>query len=130
MNIESEATTDGVLIRVRSRYLPARSDPSSSHWFFIYTVRITNTAAETMKLVSRHWIIQDGHGREQHVKGPGVVGAQPVLESGQAFEYTSFCPLSTPSGQMRGSFQMVSKSGATFDAAVAPFGLSEEMAFS
>ena len=123
-------TTRGITVRVRSRYLPARSDPAESQWFFIYTVRITNTGEETMQLVSRHWIIQDGHGREQHVHGPGVVGAQPVLDAGQAFEYTSFCPLPTPSGLMQGTFQMVSKSGEAFDAVVAPFALSEEMEFS
>ncbi|MCO4773207.1 MAG: Co2+/Mg2+ efflux protein ApaG [Deltaproteobacteria bacterium] len=117
-------------VRVRSRYLPQRSDPASKEWFFIYTVRITNTGEETVQLVSRHWIITDGAGRTQHVRGPGVVGAQPVLEQGQAFEYTSFCPLPTPSGQMSGSFQMVTKDGAPFDAEVAAFALSEEMEFS
>jgi ApaG protein len=93
-------------------------------------VRITNQGDDVVQLVSRHWIIRDAAGREQEVRGPGVVGAQPVLEPGQAFEYTSFCPLPTSSGTMHGSFQMVTAEGEGFDAAVAPFVLSEELEFS
>ena len=126
----STATTRGVQVRVRSRFLPERSDPTGGEWFFIYTVRITNVGEEVVQLVSRHWMITDAQDRTQHVRGPGVVGAQPLLEPGQAFEYTSFCPLPTSSGEMRGTFQMTTKEGATFDAVVAPFALSEELEYS
>ena len=130
MSTTSSETTNGVHVRVVSRYVPSRSEPESGDWFFMYTVRITNEGDDIVQLVSRHWIIRDAAGNEQEVRGPGVVGAQPVLEPGQAFEYTSFCPLRTSSGTMHGSFQMVTPDGETFDAAVAPFALSEEMEFS
>jgi len=130
MSTLSTATTRGVCVRVQSRYLPDRSDPQANEWFFIYTVRITNESSDIVQLISRHWIIRDEGGHVQHVRGPGVVGAQPVLEPGQAFEYTSFCPLPTPSGGMHGTFQMVSRAGDEFDAEVAPFTLSEELEYS
>ncbi len=126
----SEAATEGVQVRVRSRYLPERSSPDHGHWFFTYTVRITNVGHVTVQLLSRHWVIQDARGHIEQVRGPGVVGVQPVLKAGQAFEYTSFCPLATSSGTMHGTFQMVSEDGGQFDADVAPFLLSEEMEFS
>ncbi len=130
MSTTSEATTRGVHVRVRSRYLPQRSDPDRGEWFFVYTVRITNQGSDTVQLVTRHWVIRDALGREQHVRGPGVVGAQPVLQTGQAFEYTSFCPLPTNSGSMHGTYQMVTTDGDAFDAEIASFALSEEMEFS
>lgn len=126
----SEVATQGVSVRVTSRYLPERSSPQHGHWFFTYTVRITNMGPVTVQLLSRHWVITDARGHVEEVRGPGVVGVQPVLEMDQAFEYTSFCPLSTSSGTMRGSFQMVSEDGDQYDALVAPFLLSEEMEFS
>ncbi len=126
----STATTRGVRVRVRSRYLPERSDPTGGEWFFVYTVRITNVGKEEVQLLSRHWMITDAQARTQHVRGPGVVGAQPVLEPGQAFEYTSFCPLPTSCGEMEGTYQMITKEGVTFDAVVAPFVLSEELEYS
>lgn len=126
----SEAETEGVRVRVHSRYLPERSSPEHGHWFFVYTVRITNTGPVKVQLLSRHWIITDARGHTEQVRGPGVVGAQPVLDEGQAFEYTSFCPLTTSSGTMHGTYQMVSEDGAQFDATVAPFLLSEAMEFS
>jgi ApaG protein len=130
VSTRSSETTNGVHVRVQSRYVPSRSNPEGGEWFFMYTVRITNQGDDVVQLVSRHWIIRDAAGREQEVRGPGVVGAQPVLEPGQAFEYTSFCPLPTSSGTMHGSFQMVTAEGEGFDAAVAPFVLSEELEFS
>lgn len=126
----SEAVTEGVQVRVTSRYLPQRSSPEEGHWFFVYTVRITNTGSVTVQLLSRHWVITDARGHVENVRGPGVVGATPVLKPGQAFEYTSFCPLTTSSGTMHGTYQMVSEDGGQFDAVVAPFLLSEEMEFS
>jgi ApaG protein len=92
-------------------------------------VRIRNQGEQSVQLMSRHWVITDANGDEQEVRGPGVVGAQPTLEPGEAFEYRSFCPLQTPVGTMHGSYQMVGEDGEQFDAQIAPFSLSEPMAF-
>ena len=126
---ESEAVTRGVEIKVASHYLPGKSSPTHGQWLFTYTVRITNSGTHTVQLVSRHWVITDANGEIKEVKGPGVVGAQPILEPGEAFEYRSFCPLQTPVGTMHGSYQMVTTDGDEFDAEIAPFSLSEPMAF-
>ena len=120
----SEATTRGIRVRVRSAYVPERSRPDRSEWFFIYTVQISNESRVTAQLVSRHWIITDANGQVEEVKGPGVVGEQPVLAAGEAFEYTSACPLSTPFGTMHGTYQMVTAGGERFDAEIAAFTLS------
>lgn len=120
----SEATTRGVRVQVQSFYVPDRSEPRQGQFFFAYRVRIANVGDETVQLVSRHWVITDGEGRVEHVRGPGVVGEQPVLGPGQSFEYTSFCPLATAIGSMHGSYQMVTASGARFDAEIAPFSLA------
>jgi len=77
-----------------------------------------------VQLLSRHWIISDGDGHSEHVRGPGVVGEQPVLEPGEAFEYTSFCPLRTPIGSMQGTYQMVTAGGSAFEAEISPFSLA------
>jgi len=121
----SEATTRGIRVRVQSRYLDERSAPEQGQWFFIYTVEIANLGEQTAQLVSRHWIITDANGVVQEVRGPGVVGEQPVLQPGQSFTYTSACPLQTAFGTMHGSYQMVTTDGETFDAAIAPFSLGE-----
>lgn len=121
----SEAVTRGIRITVESRFEPERSSPADGQWFFSYHVRIANEGERVAQLVSRHWIITDGEGREQEVRGPGVVGEQPVLEPGDAFEYTSGCPLQTPVGSMRGTYRMIAPGGETFDAVIAPFGLGE-----
>ena len=120
----SDATTRGVRVQVATSYLPERSAPAEGRYFFAYRVRIANLGEETVQLVSRHWVITDGDGRVEHVQGPGVVGEQPVLEPGEAFEYTSFCPLPTPIGSMHGTYQMVTVSGERFDAVIAPFTLA------
>jgi ApaG protein len=92
----------------------------------LYTVRISNEGAATVQLISRHWVITDETGKVEEVRGPGVVGEQPVLQPGQSFEYTSGCPLTTPFGTMHGEYQMVDiSSGEQFDAQIAPFTLSE-----
>jgi ApaG protein len=124
----SEAMTKGVRIEVTSRYVAERSAPEDGEWFFAYTVRITNEGSESVQLISRHWIITDAEGRQQEVKGPGVVGEQPTLRPGESFEYTSACPLSTSIGAMQGSYQMVTSGGDRFDATIAPFTLSEPYA--
>jgi ApaG protein len=120
----SEVITRGVAVSVRSFYVAERSDPSRDYYFFAYRVRIANVGDETVQLISRHWIITDSENHVEEVKGPGVVGEQPVLEPEQAFEYTSACPLKTPVGTMHGTYQMVLKSGEGFDAEIAPFTLA------
>jgi ApaG protein len=122
----SVAVTRGVRVEVESEYVPDRSDPERGSYFFAYHVKITNEGNETVQLVSRHWIITNAEGRTEEVRGPGVVGEQPKLEPGEAFEYSSFCPLNTPMGTMHGTYQMVTETGARFDAAIAPFTLAQE----
>jgi ApaG protein len=121
----SEATTRGVRVSVRSEYAADRSRPEDQQWFFLYTITITNTGTGTVQLMSRHWIITDAEGRIEEVRGPGVVGQQPVLPPGESFTYTSGCPLTTAFGTMEGTYQMVDPSGDGFDAKIAPFTLSE-----
>ncbi len=121
----SEAVTRGIRISVEAQYDPTRSSPQQSQWFFLYTIRITNEGPVTAQLMTRHWIITDATGHVEEVKGPGVVGEQPVLAQGQSFEYTSGCPLTTPFGSMRGSYQMTTADGRQFDAEIAEFILRE-----
>jgi ApaG protein len=121
----SEAVTQGVRVRVESEYAATQSKPFQSQWFFLYTVTISNERNDTVQLVTRHWIITDGSGQIEEVRGPGVVGKQPTLQPGESFEYTSGCPLQTPFGVMEGTYQMISTSGESFDARIAPFTLSE-----
>lgn len=121
----SEAVTNNVRVEVESQYAADRSQPFQSHWFFHYTVRISNEGEETVQLLSRHWIITDGTGRVEEKRGPGVVGEQPVLAPGETFEYTSACQLKTSTGSMRGTYQMVTENGTHFDVEIAPFMLAE-----
>ena len=120
----SDASTRGVRVTVKSVYVADRSSPPEGQYFFAYHVRIANEGDETVQLVSRHWIITDGDGRTEQVKGPGVVGEPPVLAPGESFEYTSFCPLRTPIGSMHGTYQMLTPGGGRFDATIAPFSLA------
>jgi ApaG protein len=121
----SEAVTRAVHVAVASEYAPDRSRPVQQRWFFLYTITITNQGSDTVQLLSRHWIITHGNGQVEEVKGPGVVGQQPVLSSGQSFTYTSGCELTTPFGVMEGTYQMTGSSGELFDVRIAPFTLSE-----
>lgn len=116
-------TTHGILVTVRPDYLEDQSSPTENHFVWSYHVRIENQGAETVQLKSRHWRITDAMGRMQEVQGAGVVGEQPVLQPGQAFEYTSGTPLSTPSGIMVGTYQMVGADGAVFDVGIPAFSL-------
>jgi ApaG protein len=120
----SNAVTRGIRVQVASQYLPERSSPPDGQYFFTYHVRISNEGTERARLVTREWIITDSDGDVQRVTGPGVVGEQPVLGPGDAFEYSSFCPLKTPVGSMHGSYQMETDEGDTFDAVIAPFTLA------
>ena len=119
----SEAVTRGIRVKVEPQFDPRRSQPDAGHWFFLYTVTIVNEGAETVQLLSRHWIITDGNCEVEEVRGPGVVGEQPVLAPGESFRYTSGCPLTTDVGKMEGSYQMVTRSGEPFDVEIAPFTL-------
>jgi ApaG protein len=120
----SDTTTRGIRIQIKSTYLPDQSSPRDTHYLFAYHVRISNVGSETAQLISREWIITSAEGEVERVKGPGVVGEQPVLSPGSSFEYTSYCPLKTPVGSMQGSFQMVTAAGEKFDARIAPFTLA------
>ena len=122
--IQSEQVTGGVRVSVRSTYLPERSKPEDNYYFFAYRVQISNEGDAPVKLLSRHWRITDGSGKTEEVRGPGVVGEQPLLAQGQTFTYTSACPLSTPVGAMCGTYQMLGADGSRFDAEIAPFTLA------
>jgi ApaG protein len=118
-----EETTREILVRVSPAYLPDQSDPTQAQFTWAYTVEIENLGDEAVQLLSRHWIITDGRGRIEEVKGPGVVGVQPTLGAKEAFRYTSGCPLTTPSGDMSGAYQMITASGERFEARIPPFSL-------
>ena len=120
----SDTTTRGIRIQVKSTYLPERSSPREEQYLFAYHIRISNVGDETAQLISREWIITSAEGEVERVKGPGVVGEQPVLQPGAAFEYTSYCPLKTSVGSMQGTYQMVTADGENFDAVIAPFTLA------
>lgn len=119
----SEAITHDIRVEVLSQHSPENSRPLEDVWVFQYTVRITNQGSDTVQLISRHWIITDAFKHVEEVKGPGVVGEQPVLAPGQSFQYSSWCPLHTPTGTMHGTYQMVRADGTPFDIDIAPFAL-------
>ncbi|MDZ4803186.1 MAG: Co2+/Mg2+ efflux protein ApaG [Bryobacteraceae bacterium] len=119
----SDAVTEGVRVEVLARHSPEGSKQLQSEWLFEYTVRITNLGSEPVQLLSRHWIITDALDHSREVKGPGVVGKQPLLAPGESFKYSSWCPLQTPTGVMRGTYQMVRDTGQLFDVEIAPFAL-------
>ena len=104
-------------------YLPERSDPIKSYFFFSYQIKIVNRSVETIQLLSRYWHIVDGQGRAEDIYGPGVVGKTPLLKPNDLFEYTSFCPLPTPLGFMEGSYRMLDESGKEFDVLIERFQL-------
>jgi len=121
----SEGVTQRIRVTVESTYHPERSNPAGREWFFSYKIRIANEGDSTVQLLTRHWTITDSDGDVQEVRGPGVIGQQPVLSAGQSFEYTSFCPLSTAFGTMHGSYQMERDDGTRFDVEIPPFALGE-----
>ncbi len=117
----SDTTTRGIRVEVESEFLADRSDRQT--YTFAYHVRISNVGEETAQLVSREWIITDADGNVDTVKGPGVVGEYPVLDAGESYEYTSFCPLPTAFGTMQGAYTMRTRSGESFEATIDPFTL-------
>jgi len=118
-----EAVTRGVVVRVSPNYVAEQSDPAKNRYVFAYTVDIENRGVLTVQLLTRHWIVTDGHGRAEEIKGDGVVGHQPTLRPGEGFRYTSGCPLTTPTGSMRGDFGMTVQGGETFNARIPQFSL-------
>ena len=120
----SDTTTRGIQVQVESDYVPERSSPEESLYFFSYTVRISNHGKESAQLISREWIITDLEDRVEKVRGPGVVGEQPLLRPGESFVYTSFCPLKTPFGSMEGHYSMITAEGEAFDARIPFFALA------
>jgi ApaG protein len=117
------ATTLGIAVSVEPVYLEANSSPASWQYFWAYRVTIENLGSQTVQLLSRHWMITNARGELTEVKGPGVVGEQPVLKPGESFEYTSSAPLNTPSGMMGGSYQMSYENGERFDVEIPTFSL-------
>ncbi len=117
------ASTRGIAVSVEPTYLETRSSPDASQYVWAYRVIIENQGRETVQLLSRHWMISNSRGELTEVKGPGVVGNQPVLKPGESFEYTSGAPLDTPSGMMGGAYQMETESGERFDIEIPTFSL-------
>ncbi|MDI6748678.1 MAG: Co2+/Mg2+ efflux protein ApaG [Pseudomonadota bacterium] len=111
-------------VMVETQYLPEQSDPEADRYFFAYRIHIVNVGTQAAQLISRHWIITDAEGKVEEVRGLGVVGNQPFLRPGESFEYTSSCPLTTPVGTMRGSYQMVAEDGTRFEAPISEFVLA------
>ena len=111
-------------IKVQSRFLPEQSTPEDGRFVFAYTIRIHNSGQVPARLISRHWLITDGNGKIQEVRGEGVVGEQPWLRPGEDFEYTSGAVLETGMGTMQGSYQMLADDGTHFDAPISAFTLS------
>ena len=116
-------TTRAITVTVKPFFLEDQSSPAESHYVWAYHVRIENQGPETGQLRNRHWRITDGFGRLQEVRGPGVVGEQPMLGPGESFEYTSSCPLATPSGFMVGDYEMETRGGENFLVQVPAFSL-------
>ena len=111
-------------IEVSPNYVPSRSDLSKPIFFFSYHIKITNISNDTIQLHSRYWNITDGNGNVEEIRGPGVVGRQPHIKSGETFEYTSYCPLPTNFGVMHGYFEMINNNGTIFNAKISPFRLT------
>jgi ApaG protein len=118
-----QTTTDNIRVTVQPSFLEGHSQPEQGKFMWAYTIEVANLGRETVTLLTRHWIITDGMGRRQDVRGDGVVGEQPTLKPGERFEYTSGCPLTTPSGMMVGSYGMVTANGRAFDVTIPAFSL-------
>ena len=123
-----EAVTHQVKVTVEPTFDPERSDPDERRYFWRYAIEIVNLGVNPVTLMERHWRITDANGRQQDVRGPGVVGEQPTIEPGKAFRYTSGCPLKTPSGMMAGSYRMVDEDGNAFSVEIPAFWLDSPYA--
>ena len=120
----ARASTRGIRVEVKSQFLAQHSSASARRFAFSYTVQISNESNETVQLRSRHWHILHGNGRREEVRGPGVVGEQPVLRPGEGFQYSSGCVLTAPHGTMHGTYEMVSGEGVRFEVEIPAFSLS------
>jgi ApaG protein len=121
-----EAVTEGVVVRVTPTYLAHQSDPEGRRWVWAYQVEVENRRDQPVHLLTRHWIITDAFGRIEEVRGPGVVGEQPVIEPGGLYRYTSGCPLGTSSGSMVGSYGMADAGGAVLTVEIPAFSLDSQ----
>jgi ApaG protein len=120
-----EQVSNQIKVEVLPSFVQDQSDPRRSIWYFSYHVKITNESETPVQLMSRHWIIIDALGRVEEVEGTGVVGLQPTIPPGQIFEYSSFCPLPTPTGTMRGSYLMTDPRGQEMKVSIPLFVLAE-----
>ena len=117
------ATTRNITVKVEPQFLAEQSDPVSDQYVWLYTINIENGGTEAVQLLNRHWIITNAVGHVEEVQGPGVIGEQPVLQPGDSFQYTSGCPLRTPSGMMVGTYEMVGPGDERFDIDIPAFSL-------
>jgi ApaG protein len=117
------ATTQGIRVSVEPKFLEDQSDTKANRFFWAYRIEIENTCGKPVQLIARHWIITDGNGRREDVRGIGVVGEQPIIDPGSSFTYTSGCPLKTPSGIMAGTYQMVDNDGEILEVTIPAFSL-------
>lgn len=118
------ATTHSITVRVSASFLADQSDPAKDRYFWSYHIRVENDGAASVQLLSRRWIITDGHGQRHRVEGEGVVGKQPQIGPGESYDYVSGCPLDTPNGTMEGVYVMLGEGGGTFEVAIPRFRLS------
>lgn len=118
-----EAETDGIVVRVRPSFLAGQSDPDAGRWVWAYQVEIVNLSGAPVQLMARRWVITDARGHVEEVRGPGVVGEQPLIRPGDSYSYASGCPLGTPSGSMVGGYSMTDDQGRTFEVAIPAFSL-------
>ena len=117
------AETDGIVVKVRPSFLAGQSDPDENRWVWAYQIEIVNLTPGPVQLMARRWVITDGLGRTEEVRGPGVVGEQPVIRPGDSYSYASGCPLPTPSGSMVGAYTMTDDQGRSFEAEIPAFSL-------
>lgn len=117
--------SEDFLVEAEPSYVPEHSDPENGQYFFSYKIRITNRGSKKVQLLSRRWVIIDGKQNREEVEGPGVVGEQPKFDEGTTYEYTSFCPLNTPTGSMRGNYIMTDASGRIFSIKIPLFFLRD-----
>ena len=113
-----------ITVSTQTQHIPDQSDEANGRFVFAYTITIKNTGSIAAQLISRHWMISDSNGEKQEVRGLGVVGSQPLIKPGEAFEYTSGTAIATPVGTMRGAYQMVAEDGTQFEADIPEFTLS------
>ncbi len=122
--LTSETLTEGIRIRAAALYAPDQSRPAEQRFVFAYRIMIRNEGTQSVRLLSRHWVIINGNGDREDVEGPGVVGKFPHLAPGESFEYMSFCPLDTEWGTMEGTYRMQREDGTQFDALIGRFFLA------